>query len=58
MTYDLFHQLLCISSNQNDSSDFFQKLEHMTATEVQQAYSAIQTSSRTSSSSSDMLQSA
>ena len=37
MTYDLFHQLLYLSSNQDDSSEFLEKLEHMTATDVAQA---------------------
>ena len=46
MTYDLFHQLLCLSSNQNDSSEFLRKLEHMTVTDVVQAYASLQTSSR------------
>ncbi len=46
MTYDLFHQLLCLSSDQNDSSEFLQKLEHMTATDVAQAYASLQISSR------------
>ena len=32
MTFDLFHQLLYLSSSQKDSSAFLQKLEHMTAT--------------------------
>ena len=45
MTYDLFHQLLCLSSNQNNSSEFLQKLEHMTVTDVVQAYASLQTSS-------------
>ena len=38
MTYDLFHQLLYLSSNQDDSSEFLEKLEHTTATDVAQAY--------------------
>ena len=46
MTYDLFHQLLCLSSNLNDSSEFLRKLEHMTVTDVVQAYASLQTSSR------------
>ena len=32
MTFDLFHQLLYLSSSQKDSSAFLQKLEHMTRT--------------------------
>lgn len=46
MTYDLFHQLLCLSSDQDDSSEFLQKLEHMTATDVAQAYASLQISSK------------
>ena len=46
MTYDLFHQLLYLSSNQDDSSEFLEKLEHMTATDVAQAYASLQISSR------------
>lgn len=46
MTYDLFHQLLCLSSDQDDSSEFLQKLEHMTATDVAHAYASLQISSR------------
>ena len=45
MTYDLFHQLLYISSKQNDSSEFLHKLESMTAAEVLQHYTSLQTSS-------------
>ena len=43
MTYDLFHQLLYISSKQNDSSEFLHKLESMTAAEVLQHYTSLQT---------------
>ena len=46
MTYDLVHQLLCLSSDQDDSSEFLQKLEHMTATDVAHAYASLQISSR------------
>ena len=41
MTFDLFHQLLYLSSSQKDSSAFLQKLEHMTATDVAQAYASL-----------------
>ena len=43
MTYDLFHQLLYISSKQNDSSEFLHKLESMTASEILQHYTSLQT---------------
>ena len=46
MTFDLFHQLLYLSSSQKDSSAFLQKLEHMTATDVAQAYASLQISSK------------
>ena len=46
MTFDLFHQLLYLSSSQKDSSAFLQKLEHMTATDVVQAYASLQISSK------------
>ena len=38
MTFDLFHQLLYLSSSQKDSSAFLQKLE--------QAYASLQISSK------------
>ena len=55
MTYDLFHQLLCLSSNQNDSSEFLRKLESMTASEVLQHYTSLQTSSGNSGSAPDSV---
>ena len=46
MTFDIFHQLLYLSSCQKDSSAFLQKLEHITVTDVAQAYASLQISSK------------
>lgn len=55
MTYDLFHQLLYISSKQNDSSEFLHKMESMTASEVLQHYTSLQTSPENSGSAPDSV---
>lgn len=46
MTFDIFHQLLYLSSSQKDSPAFLQKLEHITVTDVAQAYASLQISSK------------